>query len=257
MDANVTLTTLVSAIAAKGGPTYSFASVDPVSNQDGGEPGGNIRVAYLYDPKVLRLHNANPGGPTDANEVLPGPELKFNPGRIEPSNAAFTASRKPVAAAWETLDGKNKFFTVNVHFGSKGGSSSIEGDYRPPINGGVDDRTAQMLVAGDFIAQILKQNKNAKIISSGDYNEFAFVEPMEKFKSVSGLSDLDEVAGISPTERYTYIFDMNCQQLDHIFVSNALKKGAEYEHIHVNTWAPYPGQVSDHDPSVARLNVCQ
>lgn len=53
-----------------------------------------------------------------------------------------------MTAAWETLDGKNKFFTVNVHFGSKGGSSSIMGDARPPVNGGVDDRTEQAEVTG-------------------------------------------------------------------------------------------------------------
>jgi predicted extracellular nuclease len=89
----------------------------------------------------------SPGAPTggslDTNIVLPGPLLKYNPGRIEPANAAWTASRKPLAAQWETLDGKNKFFTVNVHFGSKGGSSGIEGDYRPPVNGGIEDREAQ------------------------------------------------------------------------------------------------------------------
>jgi predicted extracellular nuclease len=123
---------------------YAFADVDPVDDQDGGQPGGNIRVSYLYNPKVIRLRKPNQGGSTDAQVVLPGPELKYNPGRIDPLNpAAWKASRKPLAAAWETLDGKNKFFTVNVHFGSKGGSSSIEGDARPPVNGGVLDRLQQ------------------------------------------------------------------------------------------------------------------
>ena len=140
----MTLSTLVESIRNQSGVSYAFASINPVNNQDGGQPGGNIRVAYLYNPSVLRLRKPNPGSSTDANEVLPGPELKYNPGRIDPLNtAAWTASRKPLAAAWETLDGKNKFFTVNVHFGSKGGSSSIEGDARPPVNGGIEDRMVQ------------------------------------------------------------------------------------------------------------------
>lgn len=143
VSANLTLTTLIDSIKAQSGVAYAYAEIDPVNNQDGGEPGGNIRVAYLYNPLVLRLHNANPGNSTTANKVLPGPELKYNPGRIAPADAAWTDSRKPLAAAWETLDGENKFFTVNVHFGSKGGSSSIEGDARPPVNGGVEDREAQ------------------------------------------------------------------------------------------------------------------
>jgi predicted extracellular nuclease len=142
-SANETLTALVNEIRNQSGISYAYAEIDPVDDQDGGQPGGNIRVAYLYQPSVVRLRKPNPGNSTAANAVLPGPSLKYNPGRIDPLNAAWTASRKPVVAQWETLDGKNPFFTVNLHFGSKGGSSSIEGDYRPPINGGVEDRVAQ------------------------------------------------------------------------------------------------------------------
>jgi endonuclease/exonuclease/phosphatase family metal-dependent hydrolase len=49
---------------------------------------------------------------------------------------------------------------------------------------------------------------------------------------------------------------MNAQQLDHMFVSDALAKKVKYEHIHVNTWPEFAAQVSDHDPSVARLDLC-
>ena len=64
--------------------------------------------------------------------------------------------------------------------------------------------------------------------------------------------------GIDEVERYTYMFDMNAQQLDHMFVSPSLakKSKAAYEHIHVNTWPEFAAQVSDHDPSVAKLDVC-
>lgn len=49
---------------------------------------------------------------------------------------------------------------------------------------------------------------------------------------------------------------MNCQELDHMYVSQALTAGAAREIVHVNTWASFADQISDHDPSVARLNVC-
>ncbi|KAF2836651.1 DNase I-like protein [Patellaria atrata CBS 101060] len=258
VSANVTLSNLVAAISTAGGPDYKFVDIVPVDDQDGGQPGGNIRVAYLYDPSVIQLRDPNPGSSIDANEVLPGPELKFNPGRIDPLNTdAWTASRKPLAAAWETLDGRNKFFTVNVHFGSKGGSSSIEGDPRPPVNGGVDDRQKQAEVTANFISKILQQDRNAAIIAAGDFNEFTFVQPLETFTSVSGLRDLDVAAGVPPLERYTYLFDMNCQELDHMFISPSLAgKRPRFEHVHINTWADAQGMVSDHDPSVAKLNVC-
>jgi predicted extracellular nuclease len=158
VSANKTLSTLVQSIAAQGGINYSFIDIDPVNKDDGGEPGGNIRVAYLYDPSVIRLRNANPGSNTDTNEVLAGPELKYNPGLIDPSNAAWDDSRKPLAAAWETLDSKNKFFTVNVHFTSKGGGSSIEGDARPPVNGGVAKREAQAKLVAVRCLRLLTLN---------------------------------------------------------------------------------------------------
>lgn len=48
VSANVTLTTLVNAIANISNVSYAFVDIDPVNDQDGGQPGGNIRQAYLY-----------------------------------------------------------------------------------------------------------------------------------------------------------------------------------------------------------------
>ena len=47
VDANVTLTTLANAIATISNVTYQFASINPVDGEDGGQPGGNIRTAFL------------------------------------------------------------------------------------------------------------------------------------------------------------------------------------------------------------------
>lgn len=144
VSADESLTALTTAIQSLGGVAYNYTYISPLNDESGGAPGGNIRVAYLYRADVIQLRGANPGTATDANEVLPSPELKYNPGFIDPSNEAWTNSRKPLAAAWELADGSGKaLFTVNVHFGSKGGSSSLHGDARPPVNGGVDDRQAQ------------------------------------------------------------------------------------------------------------------
>ena len=49
---------------------------------------------------------------------------------------------------------------------------------------------------------------------------------------------------------------MNSQALDHMYVSSAVAAGAEYEHLHLNTWQSYDDQVSDHDPSVALVSLC-
>lgn len=153
---------MTQAIVAAGGPAYNFTDIAPSDDKDGGAPGGNIRVAYLYKPSLIRLSKPNPGGALDANEVLAGPSLRFNPGRIDPTNEAWTASRKPLVAQWEVY-GKNgktegDFFTVNVHFGSKGGSSSIQGDARPPVNGGVEDRLAQAKLTAEFVKVCMQKS---------------------------------------------------------------------------------------------------
>ena len=143
--ADVTLSTLVDGIYAASGLNYSFVDVAPENNQDGGQPGGNIRPAYLYRPDVVELHKPSPGRSNDANEVVQGPALKFNPGRIGQADPSFASTRKPLVAMWMPLKGTKKpFFTVNVHFTSKGGSTGLQGDQRPPVNGGVEKRIAQM-----------------------------------------------------------------------------------------------------------------
>lgn len=161
VTANETLTALVDAIAAVSNVTYSFVEIAPVDGEDGGAPGGNIRPAYLYRPEVLSLYNENPGNSTAANEVLSGtdgPELSLNPGRIEPTNAAWAATRKPLAAAWIAAGATKPFFTVNVHHSSKGGGSSLQGNLRPPVNGGVDKRIQQNNVTGVSVFSLQRLN---------------------------------------------------------------------------------------------------
>ncbi|KAK7681573.1 hypothetical protein QCA50_015306 [Cerrena zonata] len=263
VDANVTLTNLSNAIAkaANSSTPYSFIEVVPVNDQDGGQPGGNIRQAYLFNSEKVKLVSGPPaGGSLDATEPIVGSDgkvtLTFNPGRIDPTNAAWQSSRKPLVAAWETTSGA-RFFTVNVHLVSKGGSSSTQGNSRPPVNLPVDQRTSQVEAVATFVKSLLELDPQASIIIAGDFNEY--LQTRSVFAPFGGIvSELDEISGIDPVERYTYVFDQNTEQLDHIFVSNAIaERGTKVEHVHVNNWAPsFSARVSDHDPSVALLKVC-
>jgi len=93
---------------------------------------------------------------------------------------------------------------------------------------------------------------------AGDCNEFSVVQPIKTFKAVSKMVDLDEAADIDVNERYTYTFGQDMEELDHMFVSPAIaEKGVAAEHLHVNTWVSFSDQVSDHDPTVAKFNVCK
>lgn len=76
-------------------------------------------------------------------------------------------------------------------------------------------------------------NPDANIIVAGDFNEFA--QTRSVFASITEImKEIDEVAGLDPVERYTYVYDQNTEQLDHVFLSPAIAaRGAEVEHIHV------------------------
>ncbi|KKA29879.1 hypothetical protein TD95_003450 [Thielaviopsis punctulata] len=260
VSANVTLATLAGDIKDMSGVEYSWVEIEPANDEDGGEPGGNIRQAYLYRADIVELVDPNFGTATNGTEVVKDgkyPSLTFNPGRIDPTNSAWDDSRKPLIAMWRAIDGPHKnFFTVNIHFTSKGGSTSIQGDVRPPINKGVEKRTTQATIVGEFIGEIMAIDEDARVVIVGDFNEFVFVQPMVTFLEKSGMVDLNEMSGLPANERYSYVYDMNSQELDRMFASPALAKKARYEHVHLNSWKSYDDQVSDHDPALGLYDVC-
>lgn len=103
----------------------------------------------------------------------------------------------------------------------------------------------------------MKLDENANIITGGDCNEFILAESVfVGFKDI--LSEVDEAADVPETERYTYAFAQNNEQIGHLFVSRAIRnRGVEVEHVHVNNWAPsVDARASDHDPTVAKLAIC-
>ena len=55
----------------------------------------------------------------------------YNPGRIEPTDAAFTNSRKPLAG--EFLFNGRRLFVIANHFNSKGGDDPLFGRFQPPV----------------------------------------------------------------------------------------------------------------------------
>ena len=105
--ADQTISKLTAAVVANGGPHYDSREIDPVNDQDGGEPGGNIRVVFLYNPAVVTFVDA--GSPTvnrstTATQVTKAkgkPALTLSPGRIDPTNAVWDASRKPLVGQFK------------------------------------------------------------------------------------------------------------------------------------------------------------
>ena len=97
---NVTFTRLLAAIKAAGGPAYDYREIDPASNQDGGEPNGNIRVAFLFrtDNRDLQFVD-RPGGDATTRDRAGGRSggrtLSFSPGAsIPPTRCGTTAASR-------------------------------------------------------------------------------------------------------------------------------------------------------------------
>ncbi|KAL5611722.1 uncharacterized protein BROUX77_001878 [Berkeleyomyces rouxiae] len=240
---------------------YSWALVQPKYNKEGGRPGSNIRQAYLYRPDVVKLVNPTYDDSLSGTQVYMTPDyelaLSLNPGRIDPFHPAWYNSRKPLVAMWYPVRGAGKpFFTINVHLTSKGGSTSIQGDIRPPINYGVQKRAEQLAVIADFITQIMSIDHNARIIVGGDFNDFSFAEPMANFMEHTGMVDLNDVVRIPPEERYSFVHGMTSEELDPFLISPALIGDSHYEHVHLNSWQKTGDSASDHDPQLGRFNMC-
>ena len=181
---------------------------------------------------------------------LNGPELQYSPGRIDPTNAAFNTSRKPLAGEF-TFNGHTLFVIAN-HFNSKGGDQPLFGHFQPPTLSSETQRNQQAQIVDSFVDAILAVDPNANIIVLGDLNDFEFSTPITNLKGgvLNALMD-----SLPQGERYSYVFDGNSQALDHILVSNNLFNNVAfaYDVVHVNS--EFAAQASDHEPQVARFTL--
>jgi predicted extracellular nuclease len=253
-DASVTWNMLIAAIQAAGGPTYEFRQIDPVDDQDGGEPGGNIRVGFLFRTDRGLEFIDRPGGTSTSSTTVvahpSGPRLSASPGRIDPQNAAFNASRKPLAGEFR-MRGR-KVFVIANHFSSKGGDQPLFGRFQPPARSSETARHAQAQIVNTFVDSILAADTNANVIVLGDINDFEFSETVQILEG-GVLTSLMKT--LPQAERYSYVFEGNSQVLDQILLSGNLLDnfGFEYDPVHVNS--EFADQASDHDPQVARLDL--
>jgi predicted extracellular nuclease len=235
-----TLQKLIDAIAAAGGPAYKATWVDPANNQDGGAPGANIRVAYLYNDERVEL--AAPSA------RLPGSD----------GDSAFAASRKPLEARF--LFNGEEVVLINNHFASKSGSRPLYGANQPfdnddeGFNAGVEQRLAQAIFVRSYVESLLAADPSANVVVLGDLNEFSWVQPLLALAS-NGIDQVlfDLNTLLAEVERYSYIFEGNSQQLDHMLVSAGLFAGALFDIVHLNS--DFWNGVSDHDPLLARFFI--
>ena len=254
--ADQTISKLTAAITAAGGPVYDSRSVSPVNDADGGQPGGNIRVAFLYNP--ARVTFADAGDPS-VNRSVTGtrvvkkkgePALTLSPGRVDPANPVWTSSRKPLVGQF-TFNGQSVIVIAN-HFDAKLGDQNADGRFQFPAQSSATQRAGQALAEHDFINQILAIDDRADVVVVGDLNDYQFSPALSVLKTGtadgSGPATLtDLITTLPANQQYTYDFDGVSEVLDHILVTKGISRYT-YQVVHVNS--EYASQVSDHDPQV-------
>jgi predicted extracellular nuclease len=250
-DADDTLQALVDAIVAAGGPEYAFVDNPPANNAEGGIPGGNIRVAFLYNPERVDLLSTTPLSPA----VLAAA------GATNPN--AFAGTRTPLMGLF-SFNGQ-EFYVIGNHFSSRSGSTPIFGGPQPFVQAAEDEREAAATTINEYVDFLVGGNRHARVMVVGDMNTFQWTNDLAQILPGTGSERIltNLVASRRLTDRddtYTYIFDGNAQVLDHFFITDSLKRSSSLDIVHVNAdFARVPGEVtgSDHEPLLGRFYVPQ
>jgi predicted extracellular nuclease len=263
VDSTVTSDKLIAAITAAGGPAYSARWVNPQDLADGGAPGGNIRQVFFYRADRGVGFVAAPAGDATTAESLTmihgKPHLALNPGRISPTNVAWTDSRKPLVGEF-TFRGETIFAIAN-HFASKGGDDPLFGQWQQPVRSSEIQRHLQAQEVRSFLDQLLAADARANVVVLGDINDFEFSQTIDLMVGSGGNAMVDLPRTLKVSERYSYVFEGNSQVLDQILLSKALavaphgSRAAPFDYDIVHTNSEFYDQDSDHDPQVVRLAI--
>ncbi|MDX3063340.1 endonuclease/exonuclease/phosphatase family protein [Streptomyces clavifer] len=251
VGSEATLKRFTDAIVAAGGPRYAWRYVAPADGRDGGEPGGNIRNVFLFNPERVDFVDRAGGDATTAVKTVKtrkGVTLSVSPGRINPASAAWDDSRKPLVGEFRFRG--EPVFVIGNHFASKGGDQPLHGRYQEPVRSSETKRVQQATEVNSFVTSLLKADKSARVVTLGDLNDFAFSPTMDALTRGRVLKPL--ITTLPASEQYSYVYDGNSQTLDHILTSPAIRR-FDYDVVHIN--AEFADQASDHDPQIVRIDV--
>ena len=217
VDADLTASTLIKSIESIGGPTYEYQEIPPKNGQDGGQPGGNIRVGFLFNPERVTLQGVE----------------RFA------DDPAFAESRKPLVG--EFTFSNIPITLINNHFASKSGGAASN-----------TKRESQARIVNEFVVDRLSTDPDANIVVIGDLNDTPASSPI---KILQGNELENLVNNLPLADQFSYVFRGNKEQIDQILVTqNLLNNGnPEIDAVHVN--ADISGSASDHDPVVARFTL--
>lgn len=237
-DASETYALLVQTIEQLSGVRYQWVDVEPELGADGGQPGGNIRNGYLYNPERVELV---------AGSVK----------TLGKRKTCFDDSRKPLIGTFSEKNSGKKIAIINVHLASKRHQASIFAPENPGVDGKLDVRTEQ--------AEVIQQETDAldklgiEYYVTGDFNDGEHSEPMT---TLLGDESDNLVFSLDENQRYDYNHRGKLQVLMHGVVPKAMvrEERALYEIIHGNELiGVQPGaesdKPSDHAYVIAKLTL--
>lgn len=240
---------LADRIKSFGGPEYKYTEVAPIDGKDGGKPGANIRVAYLYNPNRVTLIGKDKGGSEEAARFVDG-HLEKNPARIDPTNINFEKVRKSLAAEFDFKG--ERIVVIANHLKSKLGDDAVYGSNQPAIENTKAQRVEQAKLLNAFVREGLRQNPNLKFVLTGDFNDFEFSDTV---KTIVGDELVNLMAEHEAGDRYSYFYRGSNQSLDNILVSKNIKDRVLFSPVHINaSFMEEHGRASDHDPVVVQID---
>lgn len=246
-DATATLTRLIKLIRCPD-VNYHYVNVDPILNDEGGQPGGNIRVAMLYNQNKLSFDFRPVPNALSETLVRRDGSINYNPGRIYPNNKAFAHTRKSLIAEFMFMG--QRLFVIGNHFNSKLGDSNLWGANQPVVFNSEIKRSLLADKINDFVELLAIRSPQSHVIVLGDFNAYIGENAMKVLEGTH-LRNLLSFGNLVPkNDRYTTNFNGNSQSLDYIFASHSLlERNPQVQILHINS--DYMGRISDHDPVVA------
>ena len=211
-DASYTYDRLIQACKKLGGPLYQWVDIAPENASDGGQPGGNIRNAYLYDPQRVGLVNAT---------------LR----RIGTDSLAFDGSRKALMAQFRVRSSNQILAVINVHLASKRHQNSIFAPNQPGFDPKETQRIAQASEIRAILAQLEAQGLDYYV--TGDFNDFDFSETL---KTLCADASVNLMQTVPRAQRYDYNHRGKLHTLMHAIVSKrqAVAGRYQFEILHGN-----------------------
>lgn len=229
---------LIRAIKRRGGPEYAWVDVAPVAEADGGQPGGNIRNGFLYNPERV--------------EIIEG-TLR----RLGEDDPAFVDSRKPLVAHFRHRPSGAELAVVNVHLASKRHQHPIFSPDRPGFDPREEMRIAQARLIREHLLELQRAGHSWYV--TGDFNDYEFSATM---RTVLGEESVNLVESLPSEARHDYNHRGTSEALLHAVVPKALAPNARYEILHGNELIGVtPGttgeRATDHAYALARFRLGQ